>query len=286
MLKRFFACVLMTTLISACVMQKTTQAPEPVVIKQTIAPPKDHSLNSWWSFYNDQTLDRIISSSLSLNPQPNDSKTLGLLSDLIYSYLEYRYTQNQSIWLDDYINATAPSAEERTALKEQKKKYTEKQSRLKAKITRQSKLLPEFVDEILRAVRPLPTADISPILASSTSLIDPTPNAFMNASMNRLFGLDDAVFTNPNGLWEIQPGTAVRNTNSFNVQTRDKVAKLERDLIAYTHLREQTQILENALTKHNKFDGEGFYKARLAVLRAHYERVKATSKIYLSLGVY
>ncbi len=290
MLKRFLVCVLSTVLISACVTTETSNAPvteeNPVVIKQAIAPPKDHRLNAWWSFYNDTTLDYVISSALSLNPQQNNDKTLALISDLIYSYLEYRYTQNQSIWLDDYLNATSPSAKEKVALLEQQKKYTEKLNRLKKKITIQTKLLPEFVDEILRSVQPLPTADISPLLASSTALIDPTPGVFIHTEMNRLFGLDNTVFTNSEGLWKIKPGTAAHNTNTANIQTLDKVKTLERNLIAYTHLREQTRILKKAIKNQNKFDGEGFYKARLGVLRAHYERVKAMSRIYLSLGVY
>lgn len=286
MFKRLFVCVFITIFSASCVLQETLQSPDPVVITQTIAPPKDHTLNAWWSFYNDPVLDRILTSSLSLNPQPNNDKTMSLLSDLIYGYLEYRYIQNQNMWLDDYINATAPDAKEKAVLKDQKAKYSEKLNGLKEKITIQTRLLPEFVDEILRADSPLPTADISPVMASSTSLIDPEPNAFMNASMNRLFGLNDAVFTNPDGLWKIKPGTALNNTNTINPQTREKVQQIERDLIAYTHLREQTRILENALKKHDQFDGAGYYKARLGVLRAHYERVKAVSKIYLSLGVY
>lgn len=286
MLKRFFVCVLSTIMISACVSSDKSTKQNQVVIKQPIAAPVDHSLNAWWSFYNDATLNRIISSAMSLNPQISDKATLSLISDLIFSYLEYRYTQNQSMWLDDYLNATSPGKEEKKALAEQKKKYTEKQDRLKKKITLQTKLLPEFVDEILRSEEPLPTADLSPLLASSTALLDPSPGAFSQTEVNRLFGLDNNVFTNPEALWKITLGTAENNTNAANPYTREKVKSLERDLIAYALLREQTRILEGALKKQDKFNGEAYYKARLGVLRAHYERVKATSKIYLSLGVY
>lgn len=288
MLRRYIVCVLSLFMLSACETQEPSQTRAPVIdITPAVRAPVEHSLNAWWGFYNDATLDRIISSALSLNTQTTDKKTLQLISDLLYAYLEYRYTQSQNQWLTEYLDTAAPSEEEETALKAQKKAYQAKLQRLKKQITTLSKLLPEFIDEITRAVKPLPRADITPLLASETALLDPMPGAFTHTTINRVFGLNDSIFTGQSQFWKIVPGTAEKNMLRPSAQTRQKVITLERDLIAYTHLREQTRILEQALSRQDaSSDQNAYYKARLGVLRARYERVKALSKIYLALGVY
>lgn len=286
MFKRFLHCVLGITMLSACVLQETSQAPEPVIEKQDVIPPKTHSLSAWWSFYNDATLDRIISSALALNPQSNNDSSLNLISDLIYTYLEYRYTQNQYLWLKEYLQSASPKEEERSALLEQEKTYAEKLERLKSKTTVQTKLLPEFVEEILKDVKSLPSADITPVMAGETTLINAYPGSFKKQQMNKFFGLDDTIFVSQEEFWKITPGTARQNTMSTNPETVRKAENLERDLIAYTHLREQTRILEEALSNQNLRDPNKYYQSRLGVLRAQYEKAKAITKIYTSLGVY
>lgn len=291
MFRHFMLCVIFTGLLSGCVIDELT-APAPQVTAPVSEPvmfaPPEHSLHAWWSFFGDSTLDRLVSSALSLNPQDSRDKTLNLLSGVLHSYLEYRYIQNQEIWLMAYVQEDA-SRQKEEKLQAQLKIYTTTQARLRKKITEKTKLLPEFVDEILRQNVPLPEGDASPFLASPVALIDAMPGRFSKTTFNQLFGLSDNIFANPESYWHVKPGHALKNTKGGSAETRSKVSALEHDLIAYAHLREQTEILEKALAKQEKSDNatkDTLYKARLGALRAKYERVKALAKVYLALGVY
>lgn len=290
MFKRIFLCVSSLTVLSACVLQETRQVPvsisAPITADRPVQIPRNHNLKSWWSFYGDATLDRIISSALALNPQETKVKTTSLISDLIYSYLEYRYTQNQHDLLIEYITSNSLKKEEREALGTKKKGFEEKLIRIQVKITNQTKLLPEFVNEILKDKKKIPMSDMTPFLASETNLIDAYPNSFSVDQMNSFFGLNGSVFSSGQEFWNIIPGTARKNIISNNPTTIKKVEDLEKDLIAYTHLREQTRILEKASKRQNFSDSNTYYQSRLGVLRAQYEKAKAVTKIYLSLGVY
>lgn len=216
------------------------------------------TLKSWWVFFEDPTLERFINSALTLNaPQNNGLADLGLTTrsyedyrrhyfdnraDLVKKvallYIEYRYLQNQMEMAQSYIEdheVIESRAKGRDLLDDaravdyqksylslqqglnQQKMQLERNIRL---LTQETKLLPEYIDQVLRDQALLPASDITPILASPTSVLANAPDIaaarayfatsvsqthifqksadiFPGGTLNKFMGISDNVFLDP-----------------------------------------------------------------------------------------
>ncbi len=301
-------CLAILTLV-ACNPQTTA----PPAKLQAVSPLKfttpETTLNAWWSFFGDNVLDNLITSALNLNTDFKTSSSYGdpkleLVHKIANEYLEYRYIQNQEALLKryrqdiEYIIEKADGdwsrksekqdftslEQERTILETTLRDYEKKQVTIRSNLTKYSSLLPEYVDQILKVKKPMPTADITPLLAADaqnilfapevkqaqaefhrktagTASLQKTNAIFPDMSINEFFGIGDSAFTNSQSLWNVNTSSASRNlkTNGlkaeyanmlafeeFEKTVKSQLAKTEKELIAFNHLQGQKAVLQNA----------------------------------------
>ncbi len=309
--------------------------------------PNAHSLASWWTFFDDPVLSRLVDSSTRLNPVSRGSMSgdvsgqmreealrsyyrnpeLRLVVEVVQSYLRYRYIQNQDMIVLDYLDKRDFSGEgayvekELSMLQKQHKRYTAQKKDTIAKIARITKLLPEYVTQILRDDAPLPTADITPILANQASLMmgadevmvaraifaqglpslshQATKDIFGSEMFATFFGVSDDVFTGRDTLWQVSTGLAVERVNldALDASYEDNIAytdfrrrvlsyllDIEHALVSYAYMHEQHVALK--VTQESAENEKEFFEARKATLRAEYEKSKMLVDLYKALGVY
>jgi len=177
----------------ATTVQNTLNTARPVAAQSDVLPEafmsqQGTTLESWWSFFGDDVFDRLISSALSLNTQRVTHTYLDpkidLISGVAHHYLEYRYVQNQRHLLNTYIDELdevikgMESDRERTKrkaehdlLEDKAKQFLKREGALIAGMTSLTKLLPEFVEEILREAQDIPQADVTLLFASPARII-------------------------------------------------------------------------------------------------------------------
>ncbi len=337
MLRRFLLCVLYSGLISGCVTGTFERPTVSVSVQKFAFDLPDHSLGAWWGFFEDPVYNRVIAAALQLN---TDQQPLDIVSKLTDSYTHFRYVQNQNAILGEYMEKRRQAIEtlglspkkdgkdtrlqnyqsQTVALSNQQSSFESQESELKQKITAITKLLPEFVDEILKERRDLPDEGIVPLLASEANVLEHAPEIisarnqysvkeeiFPGMAINAFFGIGDQVFTGAGQPWRLKIGEAARNTKEtqnteFQTRVQRYLKELESDLISYAHLHEQTQILRKSLvSKKQEYEEQkkaslGFiklldlendlYQERLSTLRAEHTTFRALAKIYLKIGVY
>ncbi len=170
--------------------QKTTPVPMHVIEPMH----KNESLRAWWSFFGDETLDRLVSTALRLTPErmdiqngqspsPDMSHT-NIVTQLVRDYTHYRYIQGQSELLATQIktlrayvqdnqntrNQTKPARiyDKTHQLAQRQKDLEGELSTLSGRIADLTHSVPEYVKRVLEDHKPLPTSDILPLLASSS----------------------------------------------------------------------------------------------------------------------
>ncbi|MGN7437918.1 MAG: hypothetical protein ACTHOO_04665 [Alcanivorax sp.] len=311
---------------------------------------------SWWSFYDDDILDRLVTSALSLNPlvAAGDKKSVtggdaqsdaavissykdmrvGLVKAVVQNYIEYRYIQNQKHLLSEYMAeqtaalevADAQSAKileiELDALLERKNDYEKRQSQILEQLAASTRLLPEFISELMRERQPVPTYDLSAAFLTDTRHVlvntahvqaalaqlrknvgdgiarNEAVSVFPSVPLNVLFGISDQVYSKENFLWRVSIGHAVRALEFEQLEGRvfykrdiqeykDTVTAyildVERILVAYATLEEQAVVLQAAI---EDADESNIYKAKLAGLRAAFEKSKTVTELFDTLNLY
>ena len=355
MLKKL-AILLSTVGLVACNTTGLTTVSAPMDIEAETDKVSESPFPSWWSFYSDDILDRLVTSALSLNPQTytDDKKSVtgekvqsnaaviqsykdmrvGLVKAIVQNYIEYRYIQNQKHLLQEYIAeqtavlevADPQSAKileiELNALLERKEEYEKRLSEIHEHLAASTKLLPEFIAELMKELKPIPEYDLSPVfltdtrellgnsahvtaamvmlrnqtnngvgIADARSVLPPQP-------LNQTFGISDQIFSKADYEWRVSIGQAVRSLkfdemgtrvfhkqeiNTYQDAVTSYVLDLERILVGYAALSEQSQVLENAV---KNADEMNIYKARLAALRADYEKAKTVTELFDTLNLY
>lgn len=294
---------------------------EPVIAKYT-----GTTLESWWSLFNDPVLDRLVSSAVSLNmPRQKAPDTLlsddisysalrgfyrdqraVLIVDVSQSYMRYRYVQNQQQTLDNYTserdkiiatvmrnNGDAKDPyfirikSQSDSLAKKSLSLDRQKNKISRDITKLTKLLPEYVSQILKQEIGIARADITPVLVSSASIIAMSPDVvaarfyfmqktnnavrfsdtddiFPNTAMNGFFGISDDVYVGSDSRWSVSVGHAVKVMNlqsleelysgqdaynDFRNHLFDAVMNIERLIVSYAHIQEQYIVLRNAASK-------------------------------------
>jgi hypothetical protein len=310
-------------------------------------------LEAWWSFFNDSVLNSLISSGLSLNAAqlgaktafPNDNmikvtlesyyedKRVGLVNAIAKDYIEYRYIQIQNNLLDEYINRLELDSGEavgsegkriRTELEylaKKKQEFAKELLNVSVSLSKSTKLLPEYIDEILKADQKIPDYDITPIMASSALILanaakidaartmlyyksqgqialQETQDMLPDIRLNQLFGVSENIFVNTNSPWRVKIGNAQKQVDysslilhlvhrqlveDFEDVVNSYVNEIESMLVNIATLHDQQEVLNNAIAKASR---EDIYKARLASLRAEYEKTKAIVNLFERLDLY
>lgn len=355
MLKKL-AILLFTFGLVACNTSGITTVSAPMDLEAETGKLSESPFPSWWSFYSDDILDRLVTSALSLNPQSYaaDKKSVtgekaqsdvalilsykdmrvGLVKAIVQNYIEYRYIQNQKHLLLEYIAEQTAALEvadsqsakileiELNALLERKEEYEKRLSEIHDSLAASTKLLPEFIAELMRDRKPIPEYDLSPVFLTETrELLE--HSAHVKAAMltlrndtnkgvgiadarlvlpshplNQTFGISDQIFSKEDYEWRVSIGQAVRSLNfdvmgngvfhkreisAYQDSITSYVLDLERILVGYATLTEQSQVLENAV---KNADDITIYKARLAALRADYEKAKTVTELFDTLNLY
>ncbi len=340
--------------------------PVRVVFKPMKFEKNDHALGAWWSFFSDPVLDKLISAALSLNArskhepyQDEGSKpqkaalskyyhdqNLDLIANVIDAYIKFRYAQNQKTILEQSLKSRmavlahvdlpkenrdkdprlSDFFAQNAAIEKQIEQLGIKQKNQSEQLTESTRLLPEFIADILKTPVTLTRGDINPLLSTKSNILNEakevkvaraqfeiTQKIFPDMNLNTFFGIDDAIFANPDLSWHIIPGQSVQSLilfdnmpDEFKADIMSYVLDLEQEMVRYTHLKEQADILKKSLEKQEKdfgnlreyikeneatftrlLDLEGsLQSARMAVLRAKTEQLQTLSGIYLKIGVY
>ena len=317
------------------------------------------ALKSWWSFFNDPILDRLITSALSLSAQENSrtqtlpqgetsyealraiaqNRNAALAHVIAQDYAEYRYIQNMRDLLIRHIedrqdvikrakgneNQIKILKAEHMALRKRESELKAQTSRLEARLAQHTKLLPEFITQVLKETHDIPHADITLLLASPASVMDGAgdviaaqtafiaemevaqtnalPSPFPDTTISSFFGIPDDAFLRVGTNWNVSVGKAIENMQLQILEShyagklpyqifRDRlfsyVLDVERLIISYAHIGQQYAVLQAADDEAQKgaVPQDEAYKARLAVLRAHHEMTKTLIDLYKILDVY
>ncbi len=271
-----------------------TQSPKSLT---TASTNEVSTLNSWWSLFNDETLDKLVSSAISLNFNNKHSKNAVAL-EIVRKYSQYHYVQSQKNLITQYIinqdslsdSITPEIKSQQIALLKKKIGLENQAIDISIEITKLTKLLPEYVAQILKKSKGLPSSNITPILASDASIIfnspqitaastlfvrnigsgitiDDAKNIFPNMSFGQFFGISDNVYLNNNSSWSVSIGSSIQNLRlaKFEPQYTDndiykkfideiytKLVNIEHKIISYASMQEQHIALENAAKEYNK----------------------------------
>ncbi|PCI55881.1 MAG: hypothetical protein COB36_03530 [Alphaproteobacteria bacterium] len=295
----------------------------PVMIEPVIVERTGTTLEAWWSLFNDPVLDRLVSSAVSLNmprqKAPNtllnddisysalrrfyrDQKAV-LIADVAQSYMHYRYVQNQQQTLDAYIsdrnkiittfirsNGDTKDPHfirvksESDSLAKKSLSIDHQKEKISRDITKLTKLLPEYVSQVLKQQVSIPRSDITPVLVSSASMIAISPDViaarfyftqkmnnavafsdtgdiFPDTALNGFYGISDDVYVKNNARWSVSVGHAVKSMdlqrfetlysgqdiyNDFRNHLFGAVMNIERLIVSYAHIQEQYIVLRNA----------------------------------------
>lgn len=352
-----FLCIFCLIAVTGCNVsnQKEIKAEAPVsqkteAVQYDRVDIKVPSLKSWWSYLEDDILDRLVQSSLHLKTgqaeaekHSADTSLTGLeryyedgnakhIQKLVETYLQYRSLQGQEKALAEFIvqqpsgkkqprkrksihqekdavgDELAQAQKTRNALAEEKRK-------IEKKLADETGLLPEYVTEILSEHRDLPKVDIKPVLGTSAQAFTVVPKikalhafhrvnsanldrAFENVMIGELFGIPELAYVDDSVAWNLKAahfeqyvrGPAYAGS-AFDVSIEEELQSFQRLLIKYSELGIQYETLVNAYNKTKKYNHKStghkaIYDKKIAVLKAHYERLKTLTSIYSYFGVY
>ncbi len=312
-------------------------------------------LEAWWSFFNDPVLNSLISAGLNMNAAELSNnghfpehkmtkkalteyykdKRVDLVSSIAIDYIEYRYIQIQNNLLNGYISyqekmlqaSTGRKQEQITTeleyLSQKKHEFAKDLQKASVSLSKSTKLLPEYIDEILKDNQVIPDYDITPILASSAQIItnsaridtartrlfyitqgkiglQKTKNLLPDIRFDQLFGISENVFANPHVSWRVKIGYARKQLNfsalldsdpsnkqhirDFKKDVSSYIMEIEGLLVSISALHDQQEVLEKAVTRAVQEDD--LYKAHLAAIKAEYEKTKAVIKLFEKLDLY
>ncbi len=315
MLHRLVVMVACFGLLMGCVIQSPTQS---ALSTKDLTIYEDSSLESWWVFFNDPILDRLILSALNNNDGSDNALAFGV----VRKYAQYRYVQNQKNLLEQYIEKrNIKDKSQQIVWLRNKIELENKAIDNSLEITKLSGLLPEYVSQILKEDRGIPASDVTTILASgafiafnSPKIIEPsrlfvknvngaslrdTRNIFPDITFSRFFGIEDGVYLNDNANWGVSIGNSIKNLDLGELENKysndpayiefigniyDGLVDIERKIISYANMEEQYIVLKNAA---DDYQGECLseicdqaYSAALAALRAEYERFNILIDLY------
>ncbi|PCJ98500.1 MAG: hypothetical protein COA45_07170 [Zetaproteobacteria bacterium] len=228
-----------------------------------------------------------------------------LIIDVAQNYVRYRYAQNQqqtlAVYMSDRDEMMATLVKKKDLadtknphlmrIKSQDNALAKKMlhldrqvNKISRNITGLTKLLPEYVSQILKETLSIPRCDIAPVLASSTSMIATSPEViaarsyfmhqakgaikfydldgiFPDMAVNGFYGISDDVYVRNDVRWSVAAGHAVKSLNlqsledvysgqdiynDFRNHLFDAVMELERLIVSYALIQEQYIVLRNA----------------------------------------
>lgn len=284
--------------------------PEQINIKRS----EDNALKAWWGFFNDDVLSQLVSSAIQMNNARVDegvefgeNSISKLAVQVSREYVDFRYLQNQEILLEQYIrdrksiytslNTHRELSDARLkavgaeidALEGRKADITKRSEKHIQNITNLTKLLPEYVEQVLNKPQDIIVADIIPFLAAPTTVLASatkvqnariefaqnvnskkayleSENIFGMNMIGGFFGVSDEVYAGGNTPWQITLGTGVRNINMSALEgkysekdlaqlkdkTSDFVMDIEHKIVNFTHMRTQYIALNNQAEVLNK----------------------------------
>lgn len=321
----------------------------PIPIKKEdlfIQKSQEHkSLDAWWSFFGDSVLNDFVSSGLSMNaakfkkenpfPQEISPKTLEayykeerveFVSKIVKDYIEYRYIQKRSVLLNSQIKIYAEALsnskrrekehreKELRLLRDAQDEFLSQLSSLAVSLSKTTKLMPEYINEVFKRNQGVTSYDITPIMASSALImahtipvsvartmlssqthggisVQKTADIFPDMMFSQFFGVPQSLFANPEQLWRIKIGQAHRNINLGEVgnspEFKDKIhayiTEIEGILTNISTLRAQQVVLDNAVKKATQKE---MYEASLSALKAEYQIAKTIMGFFKKLDIY
>jgi len=260
-------------------------------------------------------------------------KRVDLVNAITKDYIDYRYIQIQNNLLEDYLylQETAlqdavgrqgkQSRTELEHLRKKKEEFTKKLRDVSVSLSKTTRLLPEYIDEVLKDNQNIPDYDITPIMTSSARIItnaakidvsrtmlfnksrgqiniQETQDVLPDTRLNQLFGISENIFVNANSSWRVKIGHAREQINLGSLYTHSGyrmqiqefgdsiyayVSEIEGMLVSIATLRDQQEVLQRAATRAAQKD---VYKAKIAALRAEYEKTKAIVELFKDLDLY
>lgn len=272
------------------------------------------TLRSWWSLWGDDTLNQLISSAMQLNMVALKEDDTGgdpkaaLAAHVARNYITYRYVQNQNNMLSLYIQGRKDIyavlnqyeeiddsrlkaiKSEIEALEARSRDFDADEKKMIGEMTRLTKLLPEYVEQVMGGVKPLVDVDITPLLASPATLMA-RANALIPARMallqsgapqsvvlksekiftskviGQFFGVSDEVYARSDSNWIVSVGAGVSHLDfsvldqpsgnmydveSFKNATSEFVMDIEHKLVMFSHMHKQYLALNMQASKYIK----------------------------------
>ncbi|MFP4097448.1 MAG: hypothetical protein ACLFP8_04755 [Alphaproteobacteria bacterium] len=310
-------------------------------------------LEAWWGFFNDPVLNDLVPSAFSMNaadldkrtPFPIDNitpqtlhefyenKRVSMVNGIINDYIEYRYIQTQRYLLNDYLirqkqNLDRAVKGERDTIKREleilrikDQDFAGKLKDLSVSLSKTTRLLPEYIEQVLKDNQDIPDYDVTPLMASSASIVmnaieidiartalsyktrgqvspQDTKDIVPDVPFNQLFGISESVFVDAQSPWRIEISQArarldfsslaghsgaKEDINAFKQTIDAHMAQIEELLISYSTLKDQYSVLEKAARRATQDES---YKTRLAVLKAKYEKAKTITALFKKMGLY
>lgn len=237
------------------------------------------NLRSWWSFLGDKELDELIKSAVNLRggaKRSHEGDTT-FIREMIIGYLDYRFLQMQLSALEGLQEDAKQNAVDASGFLmalEDLKNQSDKNINL---IANKSGLLAEYVSQVLKAPKPMPQADIKPVLGTSVRVLATAPkvmalthqynqdtkrlyDVFPDMMIGDFFGVNALAYTNDQAPWELNAGSFAKNINlsalpmsqdaqQYQVAIMERIFGFRALLIQYSELLKQTEVLEKGYEK-------------------------------------
>ncbi len=294
------------------------------------------TLRSWWSLWGDDTLNQLVSSAMQLNMGALKKDDVGgdpkaaLAAQVAQNYITYRYVQNQNNMLSLYIQGRKDIyaafnqykeiddsrlksiKSEIEALEARSRDFNADEKKMIGEMTKLTKLLPEYVEQVMDGVQPLVEVDITPLLASPATLLAggnalipariallqsgapqsivlESEKMFTSKVIGQFFGVSDEVYARSDSNWIVsvgagvshldysildQPSVNMYDVESFNNATSEFVMDIEHKLVMFSHMHKQYLALNMQASKYIK-DFEALNKASQKKAASYLIKVQA-----------
>lgn len=202
------------------------------------------NLKAWWTYFNDPILDRIVSASLQLNAQNKIGNSGNIyvnpnaesVSDIVKTYMQYRSLQNHNRSLSGFVDSLSDVDLRKNKKNEKirkiveddlngsqsaKNKITSEMEVIERDLANRTGLLPEYVVQILKDIKPLPAGDIKPVLLTPVKALAFVPDVkkhgdvkyadpvtlFPDMIIGDFFGVSQQAYASDNKPWSLNAGT-------------------------------------------------------------------------------
>lgn len=291
----------------------STAEPEETLVYQTgKAESETKTLASWWTYFGDETLNKLMRSSMNLHAHEaagtgvkigsqntveeltrlyTDKKSL-LARDISSLYIQFRSLQGQNHAVSEFIDQRVMLVESlghkndtvSTTFKTDLEGEILKARKLKIEIMKEAQavslslagktgLLPEYINQVLKKQKPLPTGDITPVLATSAIAFSSAPQMrayqtiyknegalrtiFPDLVIGDFFGVSGQAYVDQNSPWQVKTGTFSKKINLSSVSDnaegnafREGISSslflFQANIIRYSELGTQYKALNNA----------------------------------------